>query len=436
MNPRLWWQIVAAVFVGVLSALVVRYIFVRAAGVFMLFGVGLLVAWIMDPLLDGLERHRWPRWAAAWAVTLGFLIVVSLTALLIIPQLVAQAQDAAAHWQEYSQKADALYQSWRAQLENYALEHWPDIEVMPFVDAKVQQARQWIEGHLPQALQWISQQLLASLNLVLLFVLLLLISFHFMMIIDPLRKQIRALLTPAVDTDLETLEWQISTMLGQYLRGLFVVCFLVGLSAAFLIWIHSLYFGTKYSLVLGLITGLTYPIPYIGPAISAVSAGFIGLVTAQSGPLWLSAVTAMGAMAAINQCFDWIITPRIVGQRVGLHPLLVLFSVMLGYSLLGIIGMIIATPAAACLKIFLTRWLPIKTSDASVPRPKRKLEIDLFASAQLIVRKLVKSGEEKEHILFEEVLGKEKEAAALPVEADKPWQAADTEPEQETKPSA
>ena len=96
---------------------------------------------------------------------------------------------------------------------------------------------------------------------------------------------------------------------------------------------------------------------------------------------------------------DRAITPRVVGQRVGLHPLVILFSVFVAASLFGLPGMIIATPLAASIKIILARWLPIQETDYTAPPSKRKLNIDMAASMSLIGRNLVRLGKDIERVV-------------------------------------
>lgn len=389
MTSRVWWHTASAVLVGVLLALVVRYVFVRITGVLTLFGIGLLIAWVMDPLLDALQRKGWHRSVAVWGVTLGFLVVIAIVGILIVPGIVYQIQDAANHWRDYSDTAQQTYHSARAYVRGYAERSLPNVDVMPFLDQKIEQSAAWLTAHIPAGLQWLSQQLIASIGLVAMGAILLLISFHFMNIIDPLRESIRKMLPEHADCEMNRLGTQINAMLAQYLRGVVIVSLCVAVSATVCLTVVHFVFGTKYALIIGIITGLTYMIPYIGPLISALTAGFFGYVTAASSP-WVACGVSMGAMYGVNQLFDAILTPRIVGQRVGLHPLVILFSVFVGVSLMGIVGMIIATPVAACLKIILARWLPIKEMDFTAPCPKRRLEIDMVASIGLLTRSITR----------------------------------------------
>jgi predicted PurR-regulated permease PerM len=118
--------------------------------------------------------------------------------------------------------------------------------------------------------------------------------------------------------------------------------------------------------VLGLLAGATYPVPWVGQAASAGAAFFFGLVTADQHAL-LAALICAVVVIAINQLADIVVMPKIVGGQVGLHPLLILFAVMAGLQLFGLVGMVIAVPLAASLRIALRRWIPVLPEDEDRP---------------------------------------------------------------------
>lgn len=435
MTSKLWWQTASAVMVGICLALAVHYVFVHTLTVLTLFALGLLIAWVMDPVLDAMERKGWKRQAAIWTITLGIVVVIGTAGVLVVPGIVAQVQDAAANWQSYSKTAQTGYDHWRGVLESYVSGKYPNVQVMPFLDTKVEEATLWVSGHIPSFLQWVSQQLIASVGMIAAGAILLVISFHFMCVIDPWRKSLRALLPESTGTAVNKASIQINAMLGQYLRGMVVVSVAAGVAATVLLYVVGMFFGTKYALIIGVITGVTYVIPYVGPALSAVSAGFFGYVTASAGSPWLACTVSIGAMYLVNQVFDVAVTPRVVGQRVGLHPLVILFSVFVAASLLGIPGMIIATPLAASIKIILARWLPIQETDYTAPPSKRKLNIDMAASMSLIGRNLVRLGKDIERVVRleeQEAAGQQELTLDTPAANEcKPCEPANKEPQKD-----
>jgi predicted PurR-regulated permease PerM len=130
--------------------------------------------------------------------------------------------------------------------------------------------------------------------------------------------------------------------LGSFIRGYFLVAAIVGGLTA----IAMALLGLEFALMLGIFAGLAELIPYFGPVIGAVPA--IGLAVLQSK--WLAAKVAL-AFFVIHQLEGNIISPKILGDKVGLHPLMVIFSLMAGGELYGLAGMLLAVPVAAVLRV-------------------------------------------------------------------------------------
>lgn len=204
----------------------------------------------------------------------------------------------------------------------------------------------------------ISTWALSSLSNLMFIILVPLLTFYFLCVIDPLKDRILFLITDEEKKrEVMTISSEINVMLGNYLKGQLTVSFLVGFSVATVAFLLSLVFHTKYSLLLGFLTGVTCIIPYFGAILSTTVAILIGLLTATTNPL-LAALVFPACLLAINQLFDNFITPRIVGEQVGLHPLWTLFALLAGGKLFGVAGMIIAVPIAATIKICLIRLFP------------------------------------------------------------------------------
>jgi hypothetical protein len=124
-----------------------------------------------------------------------------------------------------------------------------------------------------------------------------------------------------------------------------------------------------------------YLVPWLGASLTNLTAVIICYVTAAHDPV-LAAVCALVAMSSINFLCDNIITPRIVGREVGLHPLVIIFALLAGFQLLGIVGMIVATPMAASIKIILSRWLPLQKVEVRKGKPE-PLAIDIHGALHM-----------------------------------------------------
>ncbi|HEX3032252.1 MAG TPA: AI-2E family transporter, partial [Bacillota bacterium] len=139
-------------------------------------------------------------------------------------------------------------------------------------------------------------------------------------------------------------------VLRGFIRGHLLVCGLVGgLSALGLYLI-----GVPFALLLGIIAGILDIIPFFGPILGAVPA--LALALLQS---WQATIYTLLLFVIIQQVEGNIITPKILGEAVGLHPLIIIFALLAGGHLWGVTGMIIALPLAAVIRVA-ARYMLIK----------------------------------------------------------------------------
>ncbi len=381
MSTTLWWQIVSAVLVGACLAVATCLVIARIWPILALFAAGAIIAHLLDPLIDRIHRRGWSRLGAVWIVTLiGTLLLGSFLAWLI-PTLVSQIQSVASAWPTYSERATALYEAANTWLLARVENREAALRYQKFLDEQWLQLQDWFAEQFPLLLRHLSQALLRSLTWLFFAGLLVIIIFHFMLVIDRFREGLRSVLPSAARPHVETIAGQMSHLLGQYLRGLIMTAFCVGTFTAAGLGIASLFFGTRHWLLIGSLAGALYVVPWVGGAIAQVMAAFFGYTTAlhHGG---ISAIVAWAIVAAVNQIGDVVLMPRIVGRRVGLHPLAVLFGILAGYKLFGIAGMMLAAPLMASIKIVLAHWLPVKGAPPEERAPDQPLDIDMAATVR------------------------------------------------------
>ena len=150
---------------------------------------------------------------------------------------------------------------------------------------------------------------------------------------------------------------QIGSVFGNYVRGLVIVCSLYALASLVTLLVISLWFPAMrgYALLLGLVAGLLYAVPYVG-ALATVLMTAVAVLASGSG-LGALVVTTI-VLSVLNQGFDNVIYPKVVGGEVGLHPLLAMFALILGGKMLGLWGMLLSVPAAASFQAVLFRLYP------------------------------------------------------------------------------
>jgi predicted PurR-regulated permease PerM len=130
--------------------------------------------------------------------------------------------------------------------------------------------------------------------------------------------------------------------LGAYVRGMLLICILVALMT----YAGLLLVGVDFALILSLIAGVTNIIPYFGPIIGATPAVLIALLTSPALALKVSIVIVI-----VQQLESQIFVPQILGKSMGLHPLVVIFVLIIGGKLFGLFGLIFAVPFTAMLRI-------------------------------------------------------------------------------------
>jgi len=145
-----------------------------------------------------------------------------------------------------------------------------------------------------------------------------------------------------VRKDVLDLGRKVNHVVSGFLRGQLIVSCIVGILVASCLSL----LGVKYAIIVGIFAGLADIIPYFGPLISAVPAVALALTVSPWTALWVVIL-----LIAIQQFEGSVLSPKIVGDRVGLHPLTVIFAVLAGGELMGILGMLMAVPVAATVKV-------------------------------------------------------------------------------------
>ena len=133
-------------------------------------------------------------------------------------------------------------------------------------------------------------------------------------------------------------------LLGEYLRGQLLVATFVGIATAVGFWIV----GFPNAILLGVIAGVFNIVPYLGLIVSLVPAALIALLTP---PLWLSALKVAGVFFVVQSLDSYFFSPKIVGDRVGLHPVWVMLAIIGFASVFGLVGLLLAIPIAVLIKL-------------------------------------------------------------------------------------
>jgi predicted PurR-regulated permease PerM len=310
------------------------------------FLISAIVAMLLNPLVIGLGRIKCPRLLAVPIVYLAFLAVIVLVVIFLGPPLVRQFQrlfDAIPGWLGSLNNLLADLQTWLA-------EH--NVEVN--LDLNTTDIVNWLQTHGAQSVGTLFSLGVSVVGMIVNLFLVIVISFY--MLIDGKRIfRFVCRLAPGEQAVKESFVRGLQSAFSKFVRGQALLGATIGLASGLAVWILSWDVvgvwpeGGQYALLFGFWAGITEVIPYVGPFLGAVPpviAAFFHSPTA--------ALVIIIVYLVIQQLESHILAPNIVGSSVGVHPLIVIFALLAGAQIGGILGMIASLPLLAMLRHTLT----------------------------------------------------------------------------------
>jgi len=329
-----WWWLTATLITAALIYLL--------APVLTPFLVGALLAYLGDPLVDRLER-RMPRTLAVVLVFLGMFLALVLMLLFLLPVLERQITT-------FVQRLP-LYLDWAQTRLLPGLGGLLGVEPGQLLDTarlKAALAAHWKEagGVAATLLKAVSTSGAAVAGWLANLVLIPVVTFYFLRDWDHLMARIHELLPRSLEPTLVQMARESDEVLGAFLRGQFLVMLSLGTVYSIGLWLV----GVDLALFFGMLAGLVSFVPYLGFIIGVLAAGGAALVQFQSVMPVLGVVAVFG----VGQLLESLLfTPWFVGDRIGLHPVAVIFAVLAGGQLFGFVGVLLGLPVAAVIMVLL-----------------------------------------------------------------------------------
>ncbi|MCL5104219.1 MAG: AI-2E family transporter [Armatimonadetes bacterium] len=313
------------------------------------FAIAFVIAFLLDPVVDWFERRRMSRGLGVAVVGLSFLIVFGLVGFLVVPRVAEQAAALAENSQEYAQGAqDAINEVLEGHKSLLQRLHLPTTtgEWSKRYSAQLENVAQASLGFVATALSSMASKFL-WIVIIPISTLLLLKDLDYL-------KAKTVHLTPEHRREgLVTLSSAVGGVFGKYVRGMISVAILYSVVAA--IVLSAL--GLPYALVIGALSGLFYLIPIVGNIFIVLMVGITAVVQ-PSFSLGYTGLLCLVMLVLSMVVFDQLIFPRVVGKSVGVHPVLMLFSLALGAQLFGVVGMLLAVPVVASMQVAIGQVYP------------------------------------------------------------------------------
>ncbi|MCU0839821.1 MAG: AI-2E family transporter [Rhodospirillales bacterium] len=305
------------------------------------FLAGMGIAYLLDPLADRLERAGLPRSLAAALIILAFFVLLGVSLLIVVPALQAQIIALVSALPDrvaaLTETLSPLAKHLKAQLSAEQFERLRTAAV-GHVGNVVNTLATFLFNIVSRGIA-----LVAFLSLVLITPV---VAFYLLRDWDRIVAGIDGLLPPRTAPVIRAQVREIDARLSGFVRGQALVCLALGSFYAIALTVV----GLNYGLLIGLGAGFISFIPYFGTIVGFALS--FGVAVGQYGSDWSSIGVVVAVFAAGQVLESYVLTPLLVGDRVGLHPVWIMFALLAGGSLLGFTGLLIAVPAAAVIGVF------------------------------------------------------------------------------------
>jgi predicted PurR-regulated permease PerM len=316
-----------------------------------------VIVLLLNPLVVRLERKGLPRVPAVALLYLAGIALFVLMVVSIVPVVRAQVEDFRGQWPEVKERVEG----WIADRED-------DMQGTPLEFSREEVADQ-LNGLVTERLPQLWRAGDRVLNVVIVLLTGPVIAFYLLSDLPGVRSRVQGLLPPQAAPEMNLVARKLHAVVGGFVRGQIVVATIVGTLTA----IGLALVGLPFWALLGVIAGVADLVPLIGPIVGGVPAVVVALMTRDvTTAIWVVVV-----MVGIQQVESHVISPLVLHRTVKLHPAAVLLALLAGASLGGILGMLVAAPAVAALKVVVGHLWRVQV----LGQPPEELE-DLVSSAQ------------------------------------------------------
>ncbi len=319
-----------------------------------------LLAYVTSPLLKRLEQWRIPRILAVIIVFLVLLLLLLMLLLVLIPQIQNQVSAFAGKLPGYLDWLNSVLVPWLQTTLGM------NVTALDMAALKTQVTEHWkgLGGALGQVFAYMTRSGMHLIGMLVNLALIPVVTFYLMRDWDGLLARVPGLFPPRMRPQLLTIAKETDDVLAGFLRGQLSV--MAALTCIYSIGLGIV--GLELALAIGLLAGLVSFVPYLGFITGILVAGVAALLQFQD-PMALLMVAAVFGVGQVLE--STVLTPYLVGGRIGLHPVAVIFAVLAGGQLFGFFGILLALPVAAAIKVWL-RHLYRGYQQSSFYRPPGK----------------------------------------------------------------
>jgi predicted PurR-regulated permease PerM len=350
-----------------LGALVLFLAFVFVLrDVLMPFVAGLILAYLLDPLADRLERWKLGRLGATLLILVIFVSLFVAILVLAAPLFATQVTAFIERAPSYILRLQTLL----AEQGGPLLERIGGEKVMQEIQQSLgdiaKQSLSWVGRVLASA--WASGQAIASILSLL--VITPVVTFYLLLDWDRIVQKVDSWVPVAQQQTVRRLAREIDDAVSGFIRGQTLVCLILG--AVYAAGLMAI--GLNFGALIGFSAGLLSFIPYVGSMLGLIVA--LAVAVAQFWPSW-SMIGLVALVFVIGQAIEGnVLSPKLVGEKVGLHPVWLMFALLAGGSLFGFLGLLLSVPVAAAIGVLarfgIGEYLRSPLYTGVMAKPKKK----------------------------------------------------------------
>lgn len=304
------------------------------------FIISLIIAYLLNPVVVLLQKQKVPRGISVMIIYLAFFSLIFVSVAKLIPIIENEITRLESLLPEYTTIVNDYILNINDQIDRLELPEGIQTTIQDNTKALEQALLNFIKS-LPQ----IGFNLAATAFQIFL---VLVLTFYSLRDFYLIRDTFLKFISPKRQQKVIKVMGEIDYSLGSYIRGQLIVCTFIGILTY--LWLRII--GVEFALLLGVVAGITNIIPYFGPWIGAVPSVLVALFTSP-----MLAVKVIIGITVIQQIESSVVAPQVIGKKMGMHPLMVLFSLLAGGRFFGVIGMIIGVPTVAVIRILIKNFL-------------------------------------------------------------------------------
>ena len=324
-----------------IGIVILFYVLSKLKWLFIYFSFALMLAYFFDPLYKFLLNKKAPK-VLAIIIIFGIIIaLLILTIFFLIPNVINQLNTLYKEIPNFIENYQNLILSIKPQLSKFI--NPADVEIL--LKENLSELQKSVLGFSQSIIIYLSN-IVSSITFGI--VIVPLILFYLMRDMFKFKENLYIFVSKENKKEFKEVLEEVDHIVSGFIRGRIIVCFIVGT----LIGIGLYFLNLKFALIIGIVSGVFNFVPYLGPIVGVV----LALIFALGSPWWTLLMIVV-LFVLVNQLEAIYLNPNILGKGLGLHPLTVILSMLICGQLLGILGVLVAVPLAAILKVLAVRYL-------------------------------------------------------------------------------